>query len=80
MDVAGPGRMHNPTAPLQEAKKKVSVPILGEAEFYWCCHYLFLSVYYVLRVCLRSQSAAFLRDNLVPVLKSLPSCIGFLPS
>lgn len=67
-DAAGPGRMHYPTA-LSKSEKKVCLSsYIGEAEFYWCCHRLFLSMYYVLRVCLRSQCVAFVTDK----TKSVP--------
>lgn len=62
-DVGGPGRMHNPTAFPRRWKKVCLSSYIGEAEFYWCCCYLFLPVYYVLRVCLRSQWVAFVTDK-----------------
>lgn len=67
-DAAGLWRMHYPTA-LSKSEKKVCLSsYIGEAEFYWCCHRLFLSMYYVLRVCLRSQCVAFVTDK----AKSIP--------
>lgn len=55
-DAAGPGRMQNTTALPKRWKRKVCLgSCIGGAEFFWRCYYLFLSVYCVARVSLRSQ-------------------------